>query len=268
MTDLHLSDTVTLGGIPSAIGGVPPYTYSWFTRPYKNPFLKTVNHTEFWLDDSTLANPSLIHFSFETDSVREFILTVTDSLGTMAKDTVRLSICGYYPNPLGNRVLYATVGDTVRIYAYSTFTCKIDSIRWKPRPYIISGLNNWYVDVVVPTVDFRNSKLHASLFSSNGCNPFLSGSDPLIVEVYPLKVEEIGAEHIRVFPNPTSTNMICIEQPGNDPHLQLYNSIGEEVDFSRLGNCIYLPGGGTYLLKVTLEGGAEYSKIILSTDRQ
>ena len=64
------ADSVALGGAPTAIGGTPPYVYSW------SPGLT--------LDDSTVANPVTLAYVPGTD----YILTVTDSAGNTCTDSV------------------------------------------------------------------------------------------------------------------------------------------------------------------------------------
>lgn len=56
----------------TAYGGVPPYTYSWTPS--------------FGLDDTTLANPIC---SIKKNTL--YILTVTDSIGNIAKDSINIS---------------------------------------------------------------------------------------------------------------------------------------------------------------------------------
>ncbi len=65
--------TLQLGGTPAAIGGIPPYSYQW-----------SPGHL---LNDSTTPNPT-----FVADTTRTFVLTVTDSAGCTAIDSVHITI--------------------------------------------------------------------------------------------------------------------------------------------------------------------------------
>lgn len=82
---------LTLGDIPSALGGLEPYTYQWLP--------------ETDLDDASASNP--VYFGSEEQS---FTLVVTDNRGCTARDTLSIVITGLsnikddnslvvYPNP-------------------------------------------------------------------------------------------------------------------------------------------------------------------------
>ena len=86
---------VTIGGSPVASGGTAPYTYSW-----------TPGTT---LDDSLIANPLATVFATTT-----FVVTVTDSIGCNAQDTVVVWINN--PPVLQNDTLTIDEDSTVVIY--------------------------------------------------------------------------------------------------------------------------------------------------------
>ena len=74
----------TLGGNPTAFGGVTPYTYCWSTE---HPFIMGPLWASDFLNDTTAANPTLqnpVH-----DSLL-FKLIVTDSLGNQAEDSIMI----------------------------------------------------------------------------------------------------------------------------------------------------------------------------------
>lgn len=74
-----------LGGTPTAWGGVEPFNYSWGAEGLLNG--EPVDVSDL-LDDPTSPNPALIS---RADSV-SFYLEVSDSNGTVAYDTVRLTV--------------------------------------------------------------------------------------------------------------------------------------------------------------------------------
>lgn len=88
---------VTLGGDPTAMGGLAPYTYQWL--PEEN------------LNDPTLANPICTVTSFA-----EYELTVTDSRGCFSSDSIQLLVTSYeeresssdllllFPNPAQGQI--------------------------------------------------------------------------------------------------------------------------------------------------------------------
>jgi gliding motility-associated-like protein len=86
---------VTIGGSPVASGGTAPYSYTW------NPGTT--------LDDSLIANPLATVFATTT-----FVVTVTDSIGCNAQDTVVVWINN--PPVLQNDTLTIDEDSTVVIY--------------------------------------------------------------------------------------------------------------------------------------------------------
>lgn len=92
-------ESVRLGGTPTASGGTPPYQYRW------EPAVD--------LDDSTAANPTA-----RLRQARTYVVTVTDSRGCQARDTVTLLV-RLAPEPrlsiLGQ--LQFCQGDSVRLVA-------------------------------------------------------------------------------------------------------------------------------------------------------
>ncbi len=96
-TDPHrcsADSTIQLGGSPTAGGGTPPYTYAWSIDPI--PFIPPTIpylYASHLLDDTTIANPTLIYNSVG-DSVT-FYLRVTDSAGCVSFDTCRLTTSNF-----------------------------------------------------------------------------------------------------------------------------------------------------------------------------
>ncbi len=70
---IMLGDMTTLGGYPAAVGGTPPYTYSWMPHPELGDLLSA--HPEAWPSVTTT-----------------FTLTVMDYLGNTASDDVTVTV--------------------------------------------------------------------------------------------------------------------------------------------------------------------------------
>jgi hypothetical protein len=83
-------DTVndTLGSSYTAIGGIPPYTYKWTTYEEIHDKAPTIVNASRYLSDYTHPNPKLIKADFILNNPKLFILTVTDSIGNIAKDSI------------------------------------------------------------------------------------------------------------------------------------------------------------------------------------
>jgi hypothetical protein len=69
--------SLLLGGNPSASAGTPPYNYIWTT---------SVQKASDFLDDTSIANPTIIKFPITNRDVH-FYLTVKDASGQTAKDS-------------------------------------------------------------------------------------------------------------------------------------------------------------------------------------
>jgi hypothetical protein len=92
-------EPINLGGDPAAIGGTPPYTYTWdalYTITIGS-FTITMTASDF-LDDTTLANPTIKSY-WETDDLIKFHLTVTDSENNTCRDTTSIKFSLYYLYP-------------------------------------------------------------------------------------------------------------------------------------------------------------------------
>lgn len=79
-TSKACGDTITLGGNPSASGGLPPYSYSW--SPSNQ------------LSSTSASNPQAWNYSN-----KDYVLTVTDTNGCSASDTVSVTISGGIAGP-------------------------------------------------------------------------------------------------------------------------------------------------------------------------
>jgi PKD repeat protein len=100
----------TIGGKPTAQGGVPPYQYQWFPAT--------------GLSSATIANPIVI-----SPQTRNYILQVTDGFGCVKRDTVQISAL-LTDKPILRIVIGKQVlceNDSIVLEALGSFT----SYRWK-----------------------------------------------------------------------------------------------------------------------------------------
>ncbi len=107
------SDTVFLGGTPTASGGVAPYSYSWDVLP--KPF--TISGLPYFasdfLSDTTAPNPKIISFA-GMNSFMTFTLTATDSVGSTGSDTITISESSWAIVP-GQAQVNTFPGDTQEV---------------------------------------------------------------------------------------------------------------------------------------------------------
>lgn len=121
-------EDVLMGGVPTAWGGVEPYSYTWDASGYLNGSVQEVGTL---LDDPALANPALI----STFDSAVFFLEVTDSTGAISYDTVwhafsNLSVC---PD-LWTAELFR--GDSIQLDHCVEGGMEPLTYRWSPAEYL------------------------------------------------------------------------------------------------------------------------------------
>lgn len=94
-TAICFNTSVVLGGTPSVVGGIAPYTYSWTPSQF--------------LNSTTVANPIAVNVLYNTT----YTLTVTDSLGCSATDIVLVATRALPVAEAGPNVsIFACSGDS------------------------------------------------------------------------------------------------------------------------------------------------------------
>jgi hypothetical protein len=98
----------------SVAGGTAPYKYSWSKSvPYEclpNRFY----YASDLLNDTTLANPLLISQCIgDPNTWNQFVLTVEESEGNTAKDSINIRFSAYNAFPLDEYPVYITKGDSI-----------------------------------------------------------------------------------------------------------------------------------------------------------
>ncbi len=122
-------DTMTIGGNPTASGGVGPYSYAWSTR-YK--LGSGTYGASFFLDDTTLSNPSITNPSLDTLTFR---LTVTDKEVSSAADSITIRFSRFLG--LGLECIHMiNKGDTVSLFCSITKGMGPLTYSWSPDYHI------------------------------------------------------------------------------------------------------------------------------------
>lgn len=112
------SFSFTLGGNPSIVGGIAPFTYSWsidtFTVFPSSPTLNHVVYASHFLDDTTSSNPTLTSMDY-SNGYQIFYLTITDAGGLSCVDTFRCHVSEWmtYAWNAGDNV---NLGDSVELF--------------------------------------------------------------------------------------------------------------------------------------------------------
>jgi uncharacterized repeat protein (TIGR01451 family) len=133
----------TLGGSPTAPGGITPYTYLWSSNPVG------------WT--STLANPIVCPYVNST-----YVVTVHDNIGCSATDNVVVTINSFNPTATATPPSICTGDSTVLNATGGT------SYAWSSSPNdpTLSGQQNLQSPIVYPTV---NTNYVVTVTSSYGC---------------------------------------------------------------------------------------------------
>lgn len=159
--------TVSLGGIPTASGGKPPYSYSWMPTT--------------GLNAATIANPTATVTQTTT-----YTLTVTDANGCVGTDVVTVTI---YPLTIADAGIDTaicsgepvTLGGLVSGYGgYPPYTYV-----WGPSV----GISTPYIPnpVATPT---STTIYTLTVTDANGC----SATDEITIKVNPLPIADAGAD--------------------------------------------------------------------------
>lgn len=130
------SDTLRLGGTPTAQGGTELYTYTWKLAPvfYKDYQLLASD----LLNDSTASNPILNCYPFINDTVT-FFVTVTDADSNTKSDSVKIAVSSIELKYAIGFVSTINQGDSVQLEPLNVFNGIAPfSYQWTPA----TGLSN------------------------------------------------------------------------------------------------------------------------------
>jgi hypothetical protein len=209
-----------LGGGAAATGGIAPYKYTW-TSSYK----KAID----FLNDTTSPNPT-VNKGFNQDIDIYFYLTVTDSVGTKASDTMQYfkSTCTIIA---ANAAIYKNEKDTV--------TLGKPGSKGGKEPYICIYSPNTYL-INLPFCESKtytpsNREYRYDYTDSIGCKC----GNKIDIIINTSTIHEIGIESVfSHFENPISTNSILKKNPkfNQELVLKIYAINGELIYNQRLDN--------------------------------
>jgi len=211
----------TLGGKPTAYGGVPPYSYKWEVKYYSQT-------ASFYLNDTTIANPI-----FKRDSLRlapfdyfegYFYLTVLDSIGSKAKDSFKISSGGNFKAYDGNDAVKRK-NDTIQ--KCTSIGGSIDTpltYLWRPSTYVS--------DSTIRCPKFWNPHdIHYSCKVTDkfGCTSgFLKN---LLIEIDDnAAIIDFVNSLITNFQNPINEKSIFyFNKPNDIEKINIYNNLGQKI---------------------------------------
>ncbi len=187
-----------LGGTPAATGGVEPYTYKWYGT-YSLEFSSIVVNASFFLNDTTIANPSLIASANNNSSLLLF-LEVTDSENNIALDSIEITF-SQFANDLFDYYYFTEPDDTIQIATTHVGGIPPLSFEWSP------NYNIWPIDSPTPLVSPDTSTNYiCTITDAAGCQTDTGD----IVEVYvsTTNIENISDQLIDFHYSPASQSIV------------------------------------------------------------
>lgn len=166
-TMLCVGATMTLGGVPSAFEGSPPYTYEWLFLPANAP-------------NKTAPNPSYVA---ERTGYSQHILHVRDAFGCEAWDTVVVTVTQPINIQAGNDIdVCARTPHQIGYYGMAKGGAQPYAFSWQPTTGLSSpNIANPYV-FPDTTTTYR-----VTVMDANGCVNY----DDIVVRVKPRMVSTL-----------------------------------------------------------------------------
>jgi len=205
-------DTLTLGGNPTAQGGLPPYAYNWTLA---NGLPATA-----YLNNTASGNPNFLNGISSGSKYIEFVVTVTDSNNTIATDTVKVSFttwscvlqdCIHYKNP----------GDSVTLSPRCSSNFSPMNYQWFP-PVGLSATQLANPRCATPV----NTRYYVHVVDSVGC----ARVDSCDVYVWPTSVKVVKKDVANTFPQPlTKQSRLTIPTHWRGSTLSIYTMDGKII---------------------------------------
>ncbi|MCF6332824.1 MAG: T9SS type A sorting domain-containing protein [Draconibacterium sp.] len=122
--------TLFLGKNATIINGVEPYSYKWECKVELSPTL--IFTASNFLNDTTIATPYFKDWITDMEPEKiNFFVSVTDSLGNYAKDSINIGFSGCVCLT-GTIVIYINKGDSVWLDASGGSYGKYEKFFWEP----------------------------------------------------------------------------------------------------------------------------------------
>lgn len=157
--------TYTLGGNPTAIGGVSPYTYSWYPAS--------------GLSSDTISNPILTSYQSPY-----YVVSVKDKTGEVCYDTIYITKSNIDNYSAGNDILVCKgTFSNVILGSPTNSNCSTCTFSWLPTTY----LDNAYSSNPTASIDTSASSITYTLTISDGTCSYVDTVN-LIIDYIPLSV--------------------------------------------------------------------------------
>ncbi len=264
---VNLPYPIALGGTPTATGGTPPYQYKWsfFNPPYGtyNP-----DRASRIMNDSNLANPSIVYFPFNKLNIPYIKLKITDAAGATAVDSLLITSSAYsiHMGPCSYN-FSVNQGDDVFIkMPISVGPCVFGGIQ--PSTYTLTPTAYLTTPNQIESWCKPLSSISYScmLFDAKGCTATMNNFFNVTVKPKGTGFDELNnSKHLTISPNPF-THQLFISNMQEVKTLQLFDVLGKQIKIEVQGNAILtepnLPSGMCFL-KAQFKNGATLTQKVL-----
>lgn len=247
----NYTDTLVIGGTPTAAGGIPPYTYEWSTSYSVG---SSVFGAKYFLNDSSIANPKLTDFTLDGEPLT-IKLKVTDSYGNVTEDsvTIRFSLfmfltmeCRYDINKGDTVSLLSTAGGGIEPLKYE----------WSPAYNITNSqiMNS----KVWPETD---TTYHLKITDSIGC----IANTECSIYLKTTEVKTATTTQISISPNPVE-DYFQIDGINEKADITIYGYDGKIILNKEIENKEIIPTNnfesGIYIINIKTSGSSFDKKFI------
>lgn len=259
-----ISDTI--GGNPSASGGIGDYQYSWEAVLDTSFFSFDYYYTaSYFLDDTTKANPVVVNSlpTLIAGNSLDFKLTVRDSLGNEATDSVDIVFSKLAGIALRTISYSIYPGDSVRIDANIgtiAMVLPIEKYIWQPGRGLKDSTSAMTWAMPIDDVEYS-----LTVIDTGGCE--VSAGPFFIIKVKePNTINTTNGHRLKVYPNPITKQSI-IQLPENivreNYHIVVLDEKGAIIQKEKLHSSVYpiryIQKPGMYFFRILRNSEIIYS---------
>lgn len=220
-----LTGTDTLGGMPTASNGVPPYTYKWECKDSTGFVTLGTCTASYFLNDTIIANPKLIVRLPWNKSIT-FFVTVIDSVGNTGIDSVRILKGGIFNS-------FETIEKEKGIHDTILQCPNIDGDLYPPFQYAWQPFL-YISDSTVRCPRFWNPTFmsyQVNITDSLGCESGFNNALSIWINDNNVGIPDIEVKkHISNFQNPINSNTVFeLLNRIEDSKVEIYTITGQKI---------------------------------------
>jgi len=181
-------DDATIGGNPSAKGGMPPYSYAW-SAEYEG--ITRIYTASWMLEDTTVSNPIFNRGAIPDSAM--FYLTVTDSNDSIVNDSVHIRLSRYV-SCLAECRYYIRLGDSAQLWHCVFGGIPPYKFSWTPTaslsdstsetPWAKPSFNTTYELIITDSVGCQSRSTCMVFIDLSGINSIYDNEGT--IQIYPI----------------------------------------------------------------------------------